>query len=431
MTALTKSEVRSLPPASRRLASLHEIGWVLLSPISGVETTVSAVLAVIVEAVPLRGAVLVECRDSRARLFAWLSAGDRPERLACLERRAEAAFELVTGLPPADLETRRAPLPGAAPAEDASPEPLVIPLALRGQAAFGVLQLETAAAVDREDRVFLETAANQVAIAIDRYYGRRRERLLRRQAEHSEKEARRVSENLERLVAERTARLEQTVKDLHSFAYSIAHDLRAPLRHIHGYTEFVVERADPESKRFARRIMAASVRMDHLISDLLQFSRLTLDEVAPAPVTPSPVLAQVISELDSQIREKKARVDVEPSLPAVMGDPGPLSLIFSNLLSNALKFTPAGVPPWVRVRSERRDGWVRLIFEDDGIGVAPAYQSRIFEVFQRLHTAEQYPGTGIGLAIVRRAAERMGGCCGVESAPGRGSRFWVELKKAQ
>jgi len=430
VTAPAKPSLRTFPPASRRLEALYEIGWVLLSPISGVENTVSAALALVAQAVPLRSAVLVESRDSRTRLFAWRSASDRPERLSALERGAVSAFERVTGLPTAGLERHEAFLPGPAPAAGAPVEPFVIPLSLRGQTAFGVLQLEAAAAFDGEDRAFLETAANQVSVALDRFYGRRRERLLRRQAEHSEREARAISENLERLVAERTCRLEQTVKDLHSFAYSIAHDLRAPLRHIHGYTEFVVERADPESKRFALRIMAASLRMDHLIADLLQFSRLTLDEIAPVPVAPSPVLAQVVADLGTLIRETKAHVDVSPSLPAVMGDPGALSLIFSNLLSNALKFTPAGVPPWVRVRAEPREGWVRFIVEDDGIGVAPAYQSRIFEVFQRLHTEDEYPGTGIGLAIVRRAAERMGGSCGVDSAPGRGSRFWVDLRSA-
>ena len=430
MTAPAKPSLRTLPSASRRLECLYEIGWVLLSPITGVEAAASAVLALVAEAVPLRSAVLVESRDSRTRLFAWRSPADRPERLAALERGAVSAFERVTGHPAAALERRGALLPGPAPAAGAPVEPFVIPLSLRGQPAFGVLQLEAASSFDGEDRAFLETAANQVAVALDRFYGRRRERLLRRQAEHSEREARAVSENLERLVAERTCRLEQTVKDLHSFAYSIAHDLRAPLRHIHGYTEFVVERADPESKRFAQRIMAASLRMDRLIADLLQFSRLTLDEISPAPVAPSPVLAQVIADLDPLIRAAKGHVDVEPSLPAVQGDPVPLSLIFSNLLSNALKFTPAGVPPWVRVRAEPRDGWVRLVVEDDGIGVAPVYQSRIFEVFQRLHTEDEFPGTGIGLAIVRRAAERMGGSCGVDSSPGRGSRFWVDLKSA-
>lgn len=430
MTAPAKPSLRSFPPASRRLECLYEIGWVLLSPITGVEAAVSSVLALVAEAVPLRSAVLVESRDSRTRLFAWRSAADRPGRLAVLERKAGSSFERLTGLSPADLERHESVLPGASSAAAAPVEPFVVPLSQRGQPAFGVLQLEAAASFDGEDRAFLETAANQVAVALDRFYGRRRERLLRRQAEYSEREARQVSENLERLVAERTSRLEQTVKDLHSFAYSIAHDLRAPLRHIHGYTEFVVERADPEARRFAERIMAASRRMDHLIADLLQFSRLTLDEIAPVPVAPSALLAQVIADLDPLIRETKARVDVEASLPAVLGVPGPLCLIFSNLLSNALKFTPPGVPPWVRVRAEPREGWVRLVVEDDGIGVAPAYQARIFEVFQRLHTEDQFPGTGIGLAIVRRAAERMGGCCGVDSSPGRGSRFWVDLKSA-
>lgn len=429
MKAHSKPPPPAAPRASRRLECLQEIGWVLLSPISGDVAMIEAVLELAVQAVPLRGAALVESRDAMVRLYAWTSPKDGAERLSALETSAVQAYSRATGLPVVGVEARAGDIPGA-PGPGPAAEPVVIPLGLRGQPSFGVLLLEPARPLDEADLAFVSAAAGQIAIALDRHYGRRRERALRKQAEHAEKEVRSVNENLERLVAERTAQLEQTIKDLHAFAYSIAHDLRAPLRHIHGYSEFLIQGAGQASQPYARRIMAASLRMDRLLEDLLLYSRLTLDTVQPEPIGPSEVLARVLSVLDPQIREKKARVDVEGSLPKVMAHPVPLAQIFENLLSNALKFTPRGVEPRIRVRSDYREGWVRLIVEDNGIGIEPAHQERIFEVFQRLHTNEDYPGTGIGLAIVRRAAERLGGCVGVDSAVGQGSRFWVELKRA-
>jgi signal transduction histidine kinase len=402
---------------------------VLLTPVSGASAMIEAVLALAVQAVPLRSAILVENREAVSRLHAWSSPRDGAERLSVLEKTAVLAYARTTGLPVAGVETSEAVIPGS-PEPGPAVEPVTIPLGLRSQPSFGVLQLEPARPIDEADLAFLNAAAGQIAIALDRHYGRRRERALRKQAEHAEKDARLVSENLERLVAERTAQLEQTIKDLHAFAYSIAHDLRAPLRHIHGYSEFLIQGVDQASQPYARRVMAASLRMDRLIEDLLLYSRLTLDTVQPEPVAPSEVLARVLSAMDPMIRGRKARVDVESSLPKVLAHPVPLAQIFENLLSNALKFTPRGVDPHIRVRSDFREGWVRLVVEDNGIGIEPAHQGKIFEVFQRLHKSEDYPGTGIGLAIVRRAAERLGGCVGVESAVGRGSRFWVELKRA-
>lgn len=435
MRSLAKSPGRTAAPrATRWLEHLYEIGWATLSPVSGVAAMVEAVLAIAVQAVPMRSAVLIESRESGVRLFAWRAPGEREERLAALKQKAAVSYTRVTGLTAGDVEERECPFPAAAcpgaPCPGAEERPVVVALALRGQPSFGILQIEPARAFDDEDLAFLNAAANHISVALDRYYGRRRERALRRKAQEAEKEARRISADLERRVQERTARLEQMISDVHAFAYSIAHDLRAPVRHIHGYSEFLAAGADGESQRYVRRIMAAAERMDALIEDLLVYSRLTLEEVKPEPVEPSSVLARVLCGLAAELKSRQARLDVEDPLPRVMAHPVALAQILENLLSNALKFTPCGVVPVIRVRGETRGDKVRLWVEDNGIGVEPAHQDKIFEVFQRLHRGEDYPGTGIGLAIVRRAAERLGGRAGVESEAGRGSRFWVELNKA-
>jgi signal transduction histidine kinase len=123
-------------------------------------------------------------------------------------------------------------------------------------------------------------------------------------------------------------------------------------------------------------------------------------------------------------------VNLPGSLPRIKGHPTTLVQVVANLLGNAVKFVPPGMTPRVRVWAEERGERMRLWVEDNGIGIAPEHQERIFRVFERLHRRESYPGTGIGLAIVRKGMERMGGGCGVESAPGQGSRFWVDLPRA-
>jgi signal transduction histidine kinase len=146
-------------------------------------------------------------------------------------------------------------------------------------------------------------------------------------------------------------------------------------------------------------------------------------------------LARVVAQAKAQLRESHLEpphdwLTVDGSLPRVQGHAATLVQVVVNLLSNAIKFVPPGVAPRVRVWAEARDGRVRLWIEDQGIGVAPEHQARIFRVFERLHGAESYPGTGIGLAIVARGVERMGGRVGVESTAGQGSRFWIEFPAA-
>lgn len=239
---------------------------------------------------------------------------------------------------------------------------------------------------------------------------------------------------LEEEVRERTAALEERNEELEAFGYSISHDLRAPLRTMQGFSEALLEdfgdKLDPTGRDFAERIVAGSRRMDELIRDLLAYSRISRGDLLLVPVPLGPLAERAVAELGSPLQTRGATVRVAEALPVVLGHAGTLSQVFTNLLGNALKFVPADRSPLLQITTEPRNGMERIWVEDNGIGIAPEHQERIFRVFERLHSTEEYPGTGIGLAIVRKAVERMGGRVGVESSVGRGSRFWVELQPA-
>ncbi|MBL6456248.1 CHASE3 domain-containing protein [Belnapia sp. T6] len=235
---------------------------------------------------------------------------------------------------------------------------------------------------------------------------------------------------LEREVEERTATLEEANAELEAFAATISHDLRAPARAIGGYAEALEEDAGPRlapvERGYLARIAGAAERMDGLIDDILGYSRLARQDLPLGRVE----LEQVVEAVLDQLREEAAgaRIALRGPLPAVRGHAGALHLAVTNLLGNALKFTAPGQAPEVTIRAEpAEEGLVRLWVEDRGIGIAPADQDRIFRPFERLHGREAYPGSGVGLAIVRRVAERLGGACGVVPAPGQGSRFWLDL----
>ena len=239
--------------------------------------------------------------------------------------------------------------------------------------------------------------------------------------------------DLERQVQERTADLQAASARLEAFAFSVAHDLRAPLRGMHGLAQALLEdygdRLDEVGRDYARRVVAEATSMDTLIQDLLAYGRLSHVELATAPVDLSDVLDSALHVVQREATERGATIDVESRLPTVTGNRSVLVQVFTNLLSNAIKF--GGPTPRVRVWAERRpNGIAHVWVEDQGIGIAPEHQERIFAVFERLHGVETYPGTGIGLAIVRKGIERLGGRVGVESARGHGSRFWIELPEA-
>jgi two-component system sensor histidine kinase/response regulator len=220
-------------------------------------------------------------------------------------------------------------------------------------------------------------------------------------------------------------------KELESFCYTIAHDLRAPLRAMEGLTVALVDdfgsNLDQAGHESADRIRQAAARMDQMIQELLAYSRLSFIQIEVQPIRLDDVFKDAINQIDYDLRQKKARLQVKRSRHRVLGHQPMLVQVVCNLLANAVKFCAEGMTPEVIVREERRGDEVRVWVEDNGIGIAPEHCERIFRIFERLHDRDKYTGTGIGLAIVQKAITRMGGKVGVESELGRGSRFWFEL----
>ena len=238
--------------------------------------------------------------------------------------------------------------------------------------------------------------------------------------------------NLERIVAERTHDLRTTNEQLEAFVYSIAHDLRAPLRSMSGFSQLLVDgysaQLDPSAQDLLKRIQNSSEFMDKLLMDLLAYGRTARAEMDLVPVDVHKAWEAALFQCHVQVNETRADVTAVEPLPMVRAHEATLGQCLANLLSNALKFVAPGVQPHVRFRAENRGELVRLWLEDNGIGIPADQQERAFRVFERLHGA-RYVGTGIGLSIVRKGVERMGGLVGLESTPGKGSRFWIELPK--
>jgi PAS domain S-box-containing protein len=243
-----------------------------------------------------------------------------------------------------------------------------------------------------------------------------------------------LNATLEKRVEERTAKLAEANRELEAFVYTASHDLRAPLRTLEGFSQALLDdygvRIDPTGRMYLERIVAAAVRMDLLIQDLLRYSRLTQAELVLERVNLGSAMQAVLRQLEPVIQRTGAEIDIEPDLPTVWGHDTTVPEAMANLVDNALKFVAPGVAPRLRVCAERRGEWIRFSVADNGIGIEPQYHQEIFQVFHRLHGLEAYPGTGIGLAIVRKGIERLAGRVGVESQPGQGSRFWFELKEA-
>lgn len=226
--------------------------------------------------------------------------------------------------------------------------------------------------------------------------------------------------------------LRRTVQDLEGFAYTVSHDLRSPLRAIQGYAHFAQDRlkdtADPQSLDMLQRISASAVRLDRLIRDVLSYSAITRQSVDLVPVDLDKVVAHVVGLYPVL---QSARLDVARPLGVVLAQESLVLQIVSNLLVNAVKFVPSGRAPAIEVRTERGSpGRLALIVADNGPGIPRVHWERIFQPFARLPSARGVAGSGIGLAIVKRAVERLGGTIRVESDPCTGTRFTIELTEA-
>jgi PAS domain S-box-containing protein len=238
---------------------------------------------------------------------------------------------------------------------------------------------------------------------------------------------------LERKVDERTASLREAILQMEEFSYSVSHDLRAPLRAMNAYAQALAEdygdQLDETAKGYLERIQRSSQRMEKLTHDVLTYSRVTQGDVELAPVDVLALLEDLVGQY-SELQPPAAELEIGTPLHSVRAHESSLGQCLANLLTNAAKFVAPGVRPRIRVHSETVDDCVRIWIEDNGIGVDPRYQVNLFRAFERVPTQHPYDGTGIGLAVVRKAAEKMGGRCGVVSDGRNGSRFWIEVPKA-
>lgn len=246
----------------------------------------------------------------------------------------------------------------------------------------------------------------------------------------SEREILRLSTDVKR----RAAELATANADLKAFTYSVSHDLRAPLRAITGFSQILTrrhaDRLDAQGRHYLDNIIEASTRMSRQIDGLLAYARLGRQAVIPRPVELSTLFAGLSREFAPRLREVNGELHVASPLPAVMGDSTILGQLFGNLLDNALKYRRREVAPRVCISAESVDSIVRVTVADNGIGIAPEHHAKIFQVFQRLHSEEEYSGAGIGLASAKKSADLLAGSIRVESELGSGSRFIVELPAA-
>ena len=249
----------------------------------------------------------------------------------------------------------------------------------------------------------------------------------------AQKAMREYSDELERKVTERTAHLQQALDQLETFSYTVSHDLRAPLRAMHGFAEAALEdygdKLDDQGRDYMQRIKKAAERLDRLIQDLLTYTRVVRSD-APLVDVDLDRITREITENYPNLHEPAAEVEITNRLPHVWGHESALTQVIANLLGNAAKFVKPGSQPRIQVWSESKDEQkMRLWIQDNGIGVNHEDAGRIFSMFVRANEDPRYGGTGVGLAIVKKAVEAMHGNVGVEPAPAGGSRFWVELGK--
>jgi PAS domain S-box-containing protein len=238
-------------------------------------------------------------------------------------------------------------------------------------------------------------------------------------------------DELEMRVAERTASLQEAVTQMEEFSYTVSHDLRAPLRGMSMYCEMLASdyreflEDNPEANRYVQRILENSQRLDRMVQDVLTYGRVARSDLTLEPVALDQVVRDIVEHYPD-LQQLSSQIDAK-SLGEVVGNVTLLTQAISNLLVNATKFVREGEYPKIKVWSEQEGDNLKLLVQDNGIGVDPRYQHRLFTIFERINPELPYEGNGIGLAIVRRATERMGGSVGMSSDGANGSTFWIKL----
>ena len=246
--------------------------------------------------------------------------------------------------------------------------------------------------------------------------------------------AEQANELLEAKVQERTAQLQASLSSVEELLYTIAHDLRAPNRHMQSFAQLLLlehaDRLDDKARDYLGRIGAAAARSDEMIRDLLEYGRLSHEAVALAPVDLRQTVQAVLQAVAGEIQRRRAHVQFGREWPRVVANERLLEQILTNFVTNALTYAPPDREPEITISAESEGGKAVLRVQDNGIGIPPEQIGRVFEPFIRLPNTTNAPGTGMGLAIVKKAAERLNGAVGADSTPGKGSCFWLELQAA-